>query len=599
MANVFERIYKGINLVPAASAVAAKGDVGYNSASDKLELYNGAAVSLLTSNQLGNLTDAGTDGIIITGGTGSVIGSVSIAQTLSDATHNGYLSSTDWSTFNGKQAAGNYITALTGDATASGPGSAALTLATVNGNVGTFASVTVNAKGLVTAAAALTGDATTSGAALTLATVNGNVGSFGSSTSIPSFTVNAKGLITAASGNVVIAPAGTLSGTTLNATVVSSSLTSVGTLTSGTWNASVISAQYGGTGQASLTANNVILGNGTSAVQFVAPGTSGNVLTSNGTTWSSSAAASQASSSTELLNLGLSITTNGTNITVALKQADGSTDPASGTGAVKAAFRSSTITSGAYVEQSVTAALSMTIAGATTQGIADSTQHYLYIYLIDNANTIVLASSPTLFDEGSVQSTSASTTSNQTLYASGSTISNKAIRLIGRALVTNTGSAWTSVAQVTDQPFDKQVVSAGAYKSTDTTLTSGAQVQIVYNTKEWDTHNAYSTSTGNFTVPKAGRYDVSAFVLANGGSWVNGNSLRLEVWKNGGSFKFVNWVYAQTTAASTNLATGGNVVVDCAVGDTLAIYVYEDANTGTVLAKNGQDRLYVTFNLVG
>ena len=46
----------------------------------------------------------------------------------------------------------------------------------------------------------------------------------------------------------------------------------------------------GGTGAASLTANNVLLGNGTSAVQVVAPGTSGNVLTSNGTTWVSQAA---------------------------------------------------------------------------------------------------------------------------------------------------------------------------------------------------------------------------------------------------------------------------------------------------------------------
>jgi hypothetical protein len=43
----------------------------------------------------------------------------------------------------------------------------------------------------------------------------------------------------------------------------------------------------GGTGAATLTLNNVLLGNGTSAVQAVAPGTSGNVLTSNGTTWSS------------------------------------------------------------------------------------------------------------------------------------------------------------------------------------------------------------------------------------------------------------------------------------------------------------------------
>jgi hypothetical protein len=43
----------------------------------------------------------------------------------------------------------------------------------------------------------------------------------------------------------------------------------------------------GGTGAFTLTANNVILGNGTSPVQFVAPGSSGNVLTSNGTTWTS------------------------------------------------------------------------------------------------------------------------------------------------------------------------------------------------------------------------------------------------------------------------------------------------------------------------
>jgi hypothetical protein len=51
-----------------------------------------------------------------------------------------------------------------------------------------------------------------------------------------------------------------------------------------------VGAANGGTGVQTLTANNVILGNGTSAVQFVAPGTSGNVLTSNGTTWVSQAA---------------------------------------------------------------------------------------------------------------------------------------------------------------------------------------------------------------------------------------------------------------------------------------------------------------------
>ena len=48
-----------------------------------------------------------------------------------------------------------------------------------------------------------------------------------------------------------------------------------------------LSASNGGTGLATLTANNVLLGNGVATVQFVAPGTSGNLLTSNGTTWAS------------------------------------------------------------------------------------------------------------------------------------------------------------------------------------------------------------------------------------------------------------------------------------------------------------------------
>jgi hypothetical protein len=78
------------------------------------------------------------------------------------------------------------------------------------------------------------------------------------------------------SANVVTATSFSGSGanlTALNATEVTS-----GTLV----------VANGGTGLTTLTANSVILGNGTSSPTFVAPSSNGNVLTSNGTTWVSS-----------------------------------------------------------------------------------------------------------------------------------------------------------------------------------------------------------------------------------------------------------------------------------------------------------------------
>jgi hypothetical protein len=59
-------------------------------------------------------------------------------------------------------------------------------------------------------------------------------------------------------------------------------------ITSITGLTTALTVAQGGTGSTTLTANNVLLGNGTSAIQAVAPSTNGNILTSNGTTWQSS-----------------------------------------------------------------------------------------------------------------------------------------------------------------------------------------------------------------------------------------------------------------------------------------------------------------------
>jgi hypothetical protein len=84
---------------------------------------------------------------------------------------------------------------------------------------------------------------------------------------------------------------GTFSGDGSAVSAINASNVSSGTL----------SATRGGTGSANLTAENVILGNGASAVKVVAPGTANNVLTSNGSTWISQAAGGGFASGTVML----------------------------------------------------------------------------------------------------------------------------------------------------------------------------------------------------------------------------------------------------------------------------------------------------------
>ena len=107
------------------------------------------------------------------------------------------------------------------------------------------------------------------------------------------------GSVTSVSGT------GTVNGVTLSGTVTSSGSLTLGGTLSGVDLSSQITGTLpvanGGTGATALTANNVVLGNGTSAVQVVAPSTSGNVLTSNGTTWQSTTPAASG------ISAGLSI----------------------------------------------------------------------------------------------------------------------------------------------------------------------------------------------------------------------------------------------------------------------------------------------------
>ena len=87
-------------------------------------------------------------------------------------------------------------------------------------------------------------------------------------------------------GNLIYNPStGRLTATQLAGTLQTASqtnITSVGTIGTGTWEATDVAVAHGGTGASSLTANGVLIGNGTSAVTAVDLSTKGKILIGDG-----------------------------------------------------------------------------------------------------------------------------------------------------------------------------------------------------------------------------------------------------------------------------------------------------------------------------
>ena len=208
-----------------------------------------ATTKLMELSSTGALTTTGTvtaNGVLLTGNLGTVTsvtgtapvvssGGTTPAISMAKATTSvdGYLSSTDWTTFNNKQPAGSYLTTVTSDAPLTGSGTSGSHLSmpaattSVNGYLTSTDWNTFNGKQAsgtyVNSVSGTTGRITSTGGVtpvIDLASGVATAGTTGSATLIPVVTIDTYGRVT--SITTAANPQGTVTSVTGTAPVVSS-----------------------------------------------------------------------------------------------------------------------------------------------------------------------------------------------------------------------------------------------------------------------------------------------------------------------------------------------------------------------------------------
>jgi hypothetical protein len=277
-------------------------------------------VATITVNAQGQLTNAVNTAIVVPSSSVTGLGTMATQNATSVAITGGSINGT-----------------LIGNAT---PSNAAFTTLSASGEVSgvgfanylnappTIGGVTANTGAFTTLSAAntLTASANVVISQLTGFLYGNNSSPVTASTTIPSSAVTGFGTMAEQNANNVAITGGVINGTVIGntsaaaitgttitaSTVFAGSGASLSALNGSNISSGTVAVGVGGTGIGALTDNNVILGNGSNSVKFVAPGTTGNVLTSDGTTWTS---ATPAGGSGALAAGNNSIVINNVNIT--------------------------------------------------------------------------------------------------------------------------------------------------------------------------------------------------------------------------------------------------------------------------------------------
>lgn len=125
-------------------------------------------------------------------------------------------------------------------------------------------------------------------------------------------------------------------------------------------------------------------------------------------------------------------------------------------------------------------------------------------------------------------------------------------------------------------------VNARYFASSTAPGTSASPNTITYTTKDYDSHNAYSS--GTYTIPVSGKYAINAALLQTATTTAANEAVVIQIFKNGSQTSGSEVWF--TSASTKPISSMVEDQLNCSAGDTITVKAGNDGTTPATTASN-------------